>query len=101
MGSLLAGARSMGSVASGRFLGTASDLKPQGHRVDQCPQDAGLLPLDRSRQRVAIAYRVVQKNGDGGSSRGRRGHSEQGHSLQMSRQALLSQGISFLTPEGM
>ncbi len=58
-GCLLAGARSLGAIAARRLLAGASAANPRGNLVAERPENADLLPADRSRQRVAPAPAVV------------------------------------------
>ena len=59
IGRLLAGARSLGTIAARRLLAGASAAQPQGNLVAERLENADLLPADRSRQRVASAPAVV------------------------------------------
>ena len=55
MGRVLAVADTLGSIGTGSVLGAAVAGEPAGHALAGRVEDAGVLPTDRSRQRVAAA----------------------------------------------
>ena len=59
VGCVLVGADLVGSVESGSVLGSAAAAKPPGHPLAGRIEDAGVLPVDRSGQRVAVAPALV------------------------------------------
>ena len=71
MGRLLARLPPVGLVAARRLLGRQAAAVTPRHALAECVQDAGLLPADRPRQRVAAAPPLVRTERHGGPA-GRR-----------------------------
>ena len=66
MGGVLAGADAVGASGAGPVLGTAVAAEPAGHALAGHAEDAGVLPVDRSGQRVAAAPALVPAQRHGG-----------------------------------
>lgn len=66
MGCVLAGPVAVGLPGSGPVLGVPSAGEPEGDTMAGHPEGPGLLPPDRSRQRVAFVPAVVRGQRHGG-----------------------------------
>src|SRR5258708_14832960 len=69
MGSVLAGLSSLRAARTRPVLGGPAGRFARGHPLAAYPADLGVLPADRSGQRVAAAPAVVPEQRDGRSAR--------------------------------
>ena len=100
VGGLLAGVRAVGPAAAGHLLAAATAAQPQGHALAECPQDAGGLPSDRPRQRVAPAPPVVRPQRHGRPARRGLCHRPEPHPLSLSGPSGGAQAGAVLLPAG-
>src|ERR1700747_2086982 len=69
MGSLLACVLSLRATGARSVLDRAPAGLARGNQLAAYPADVGVLPVDRSRQRMASTSAMVRAERDGGSSR--------------------------------
>ena len=98
VGRVLARLPALRAARARSVLVAATAELARGHPLAPCAADAGLLPADRSGQRVAAAPAVVRAQRDGGPARGRRRAGRQGHPLPLPGQAACPQGGAVLAP---
>ena len=98
VGGLLAGARAVGAPGAGPVLATAAAAEPAGHALAGYPEDAGVLPADRSGQRVEAALVRAQRHG--GSAGPARGGGGWPHAVSVLGQAGCAQARVLLFSAG-